>query len=551
MRVSFRPEQPYFRGVPSVDRLLDVTQLEPGTVLLGKYRMVKTIGIGGMGVVIAADHLTLQTRVAVKFLLPKLLSNEALTQRFVREARTALRINSEHIARVMDVDTVPDGPPFMVMEYLEGKDLGELVHRRHRFSVEEAIDYVAQAAEALAQAHHLGIVHRDIKPANLFLVERADQPSLVKVLDFGISKTMDDGDTGNPLALTKTTTVLGSGLYMSPEQMRSAKSVDHRTDIYALGICLYELLAHTQPYTAESFAELAVRVSTEPPDPLRRHRPDVPEELASAIARAYSRAPEDRYQSVAELMAALAPFAAPTTLPLIQAVAKAGSAMQRTSPSLPPGPGLPRSVPPPPATTAPGSSKVAVAPTAQITADPRAPSQSSAERPVTTAAGPSDGPAAVPAAAEPLAGAPALVPTLTTSAAGAVSSRPQERSARRSSAPWIALAAVAAVGAASWLLWPRPATREHSPIPAAPEIASAPLTEPTASERASLSPSAAEPASPPDTGAVASSLAPAPSATAASGAAHHHEPRKAPKEPQQPCFKKDPASGLRVMVPCP
>ncbi|MBW2526705.1 MAG: protein kinase, partial [Deltaproteobacteria bacterium] len=316
---------------------VDVTNLEPGTVLLNKYRVVETLGIGGMGVVVAADHLMLATRVALKFLLPKLLSNEQVAERFMREARAAIRIDSSHVCKVIDVDTLPDGPPFMVMEYLQGEDLAFLVDSGRRFAIEEAIDLIVQAAEALAQAHKVGIVHRDVKPANLFLVERGEEPAVVKVLDFGISKVMDDGDFAEQAALTKTTAVLGSGLYMSPEQMRSAKNVDRRTDVYALGVCLFELLTHTLPYTADSFAELCVKVSTEPPEPLRKYRPDVSEELAQVIAKAYTAKPDDRYQSIAEFAEALAPYSMPTSQATIDHIAIIGD--RPTSPSM--------SVPPP------------------------------------------------------------------------------------------------------------------------------------------------------------------------------------------------------------
>ncbi|HHH11241.1 MAG TPA: serine/threonine protein kinase, partial [Sorangium sp.] len=218
---------------------------------------------------------------------------------------------SEHVARVFDVGTFQgeglpsQGVPFMVMEFLTGQDLGQWVKQGKRFSASAAIGFVMQASEALAQAHKLGIVHRDIKPANLFLVER-EAGTMVKVLDFGISKLTAGPDD---LGLTKTTTVLGSGLYMSPEQMRSAKSVDHRTDVYSLGVCLYELLTGTQPYTASNFPELCVKVATEPPTPLRQYRPDISAELADAIAKAYNTDIDARYQTVQEMATALAPFA--------------------------------------------------------------------------------------------------------------------------------------------------------------------------------------------------------------------------------------------------
>jgi serine/threonine-protein kinase len=306
-----------------VDKPLDLENLEPGTVLLEKYRVVDTIGIGGMGVVVAADHLQLHSRVAIKFLLPSLVRNEAVNKRFILEARAATKIKSRHVAKVVDVGTMKaeglpkQGVPFMVMEYLHGRDLSEWVQAGRRFGVEEAAGFVIQAAEALAHAHRVGIIHRDVKTANLFLheAEEADGEGMVKVLDFGISKLVDDPAE---LGLTKTTTVLGSGLYMSPEQMRSAKNVDHRTDIYALGVCLYEILTGTQPFTAETFSELCVKVNIEAPTPIREHRPELPEDFAAVAAKSYARDPNERYQTMAELAAALAPFADDKARPTVE-----------------------------------------------------------------------------------------------------------------------------------------------------------------------------------------------------------------------------------------
>ena len=303
-----------------VGEALDVTNLAPGKVLLDKYRVVRTLGVGGMGVVVACDHLRLGSRVAIKFLLPNLVNNDMVVKRFMQEARAATRIKSEHVARVIDVgridgDDVPEGGiPYMVMEHLEGKDLSDWIEIGKKFPVDEAIEYTLQACEALAQAHKEGIVHRDIKPANLFLAV-SDERKVVKVLDFGISKLMDEQPS--ELSMTKTTTVLGSGLYMSPEQMRSAKNVDFRTDIYSLGVCLFELLTGTQPHTAESFSELCVKVNIDPPTPLRDYRPDISAQLAAVIAKAYAKSADDRYQTVQDLAAALAPFAQASAQPTI------------------------------------------------------------------------------------------------------------------------------------------------------------------------------------------------------------------------------------------
>ena len=319
---------------------LDVTALVPGTVLLGKYRVIGNIGLGGMGVVVAAEHLSLHTKVAVKFMLPQLVQHESVVRRFVNEARAASRIQSEHVARVLDVGSMtgeglPEGGvPYMVMEFLHGRDLSLHVRSGKRFSVVEAIDIVAQASKALAEAHKEGIIHRDIKPANLFLAEYEGR-TVVKVLDFGISKILDEEP--QEMNLTKTTTVLGSGLYMSPEQMRSAKNVDFRTDVYSLGVCLFELLTGTQPFTADSFSELVVKVNIDPPTPLRQYRPDISEAFALALEKAYARRPDDRYQSIQELVRAFEVFADASSAAAIRTVQGIAVAEARAS-ALPPQP---------------------------------------------------------------------------------------------------------------------------------------------------------------------------------------------------------------------
>ena len=323
---------------------LDLAKLPPGTVLMDKFRVEGTLGVGGMGVVLAAQHLGLGHRVALKVLLPALAGNASVVKRFTLEAKAATRIHSRHVARVLDVGILtaprlpPRGVPYMVMEYLEGKDLAAYVRMGKRFAVDEALGFVLQAAEALAQAHRQGVIHRDIKPANLFVDERGGRRTL-KVLDFGISKILDEEP--EEMQLTKTTTVLGSGLYMSPEQMRSSRGVDFRTDIYSLGVCLYELLTGTQPYTAASFSELVVKVNVEPPTPIRKYRPDIPEDLADTIAKAYARDPDERYHSVQAMVAALEPFVEGQSVEVsheIQAISR--------HPSMPPPPPTPAADPP-------------------------------------------------------------------------------------------------------------------------------------------------------------------------------------------------------------
>jgi serine/threonine-protein kinase len=286
---------------------LQVAGVREGDVLAGKYRIDKILGAGGMGVVVAAHHIQLDERVALKFLLPESLGNQDVIARFIREARAAVKIKSEHVARVSDVGTLPNGAPYIVMEYLEGGDLADWLRLRGALPIEQAIDFVLQACLAVAEAHRLGIVHRDLKPANLFCVRGADGEAVIKVLDFGISK-IGEGAPGGALSMTATSAVMGSPLYMSPEQMRSSKDVDARTDIWALGVIVYQLLTAQTPFEGDSIADLAIRVATEPPGSLRSLRPDAPAELEAVIERCLRKDRNQRYADVAELTMALAPF---------------------------------------------------------------------------------------------------------------------------------------------------------------------------------------------------------------------------------------------------
>jgi serine/threonine-protein kinase len=292
--------------------------IEPGTMLAGKYRVERILGQGGMGIVVEARHLALDERVALKFLLPEYATHPEASARFQREARAAAKIKSEHVARVSDVGTFEGNVPYMVMEYLDGQDLRSVLEQAGVLPMTEAVDYLIQACEAIAEAHSYGIVHRDLKPANLFLSKRANGTPQVKVLDFGISK-MATGGIDN---LTKTTAAMGSALYMSPEQMQATRGVDHRTDIYALGISLYELLAGKQPFVADTLPQLCAEVFTGQPTAIRTLRPDLPEAFALVLEKAYARDRAQRYQSVGEFVIALSPFALPRTATVIESVAR-------------------------------------------------------------------------------------------------------------------------------------------------------------------------------------------------------------------------------------
>ncbi len=289
-------------------------EVKPGDILAGKYQIERVLGRGGMGVVVAALHLQLGERIALKFLLPEALQNAEAVARFAREARAAVRIKSEHVARVADVGTLDNGSPYMVMEYLEGLDLSAWLQQRGALPAEQAIEFVLQACEAIAEAHVLGIVHRDLKPANLFVVERADGSLALKVLDFGISKA-----EGASAGLTKTSATMGSPLYMSPEQVRSPRDVDQRSDIWALGVVLYELVAARAPFDGETFAELVYKIVTAPPAPLAC--PSAPPALEAVILKCLEKEAAQRYRSVGELAIALSPIAPRGARPSVKRIA--------------------------------------------------------------------------------------------------------------------------------------------------------------------------------------------------------------------------------------
>jgi serine/threonine-protein kinase len=276
-----------------------------GDVVAGKYEVVGLLGSGGMGYVISARHAELGEMVALKFLRPEALAHAELVERFSREARAAAKIRSEHIANVFDVGTLPDGTPFIVMEYLAGKDLADYLHQEGALPIDVAVEYIMQACEALAAAHAHGIVHRDIKPENLFLTQQAQGMSMIKVLDFGISKiALPRGKRD----LVRTQMALGSPVYMSPEQIRRSDQVDARSDIWAVGCVLFELLTGVTAFDEPSLLELSAAILEREPVPLQTLRPDASEELEQVVLRCLSKNPDDRFQNVAELAAALYPF---------------------------------------------------------------------------------------------------------------------------------------------------------------------------------------------------------------------------------------------------
>jgi serine/threonine-protein kinase len=290
---------------PDSPKLSPDDPVKPGDVLSNKFRVERVLGIGGMGVVVAATHLQLGQLVALKFMLRAAMQYPDNVARFEREARAAVRLRSDHVAKVTDVGRLDDGAPYMVMEFLEGEDVDRYLRRTGPLPIQTAVDFVLQASEAIAEAHALGIVHRDLKPKNLFLTQRLNGEPLVKVLDFGVSKLVG----AEELSLTQTTQVLGSPSYMSPEQLRASRDVDQRTDIWALGAILYELLTNSVPFPANTLTQLTAMVISEPPRPIETLRHDIPPGLRNAIFRCLEKPVDVRFQSVADFAAALAPFA--------------------------------------------------------------------------------------------------------------------------------------------------------------------------------------------------------------------------------------------------
>ncbi len=303
-----------------------MTPVQEGQVLAGKYRIERILGVGGMGVVVSALHIQLDERVALKFLLPEALANAEAVARFAREARAAVKIKSMHVARVSDVGTLETGAPYMVMEFLQGQDLSAVIRDRGALPYADAVDLVLQACEALSEAHALGIVHRDLKPANLFLISAADGSPCIKVLDFGISKIISADSSGHDYGMTKTHAIIGSPLYMSPEQMQSSRDVDGRSDIWAIGTILFELLAARPPFLAETMPQLCAAILQGPAPSPRQFRPDLPPGLEAAILRCLEKDRTRRFANVGELAAALAPFGTPNAWRSAEKVSKVLSA---------------------------------------------------------------------------------------------------------------------------------------------------------------------------------------------------------------------------------
>jgi serine/threonine-protein kinase len=293
--------------------------LRPGAILAGKYRIERTLGEGAMGIVFAARHIELHELRAIKLMLPSALGDAEGVERFLREARAAVRLRSRHIARVLDIGRTEDGAPFIVMEHLEGSDFRAVLAGAGVLPVIEAVRYVAQACEGLAEAHAVGIVHRDLKPANLFLTREPNGEPCIKVLDFGIAKV--GAAAGAPaLEMTKTSEIIGTPMFMSPEQMRSTRDVDARTDVWALGVILFRALTGQAPFAGTTITQLCAAVVADPAPPPSSLRGDLPFGLEAVILRCLEKDPGRRYAHAGELGAALAPFTGAVVAPHLPAV---------------------------------------------------------------------------------------------------------------------------------------------------------------------------------------------------------------------------------------
>ncbi|WP_437574128.1 protein kinase domain-containing protein [Sorangium sp. So ce887] len=286
-----------------------------GEVIADRYRVERLLGIGGMGAVVAARHLSLGELVAIKFMRAEHCGNAALLRRFQREARGMFRLKTEHVPRIHDLGALAPRPgialpvPYIVMEHLSGNDLRSIVERRGRLPVDEAAEYVRQACVALMEAHALGMVHRDLKPANLFLTYRTDGTPLIKVLDFGVAKFTCARPEEDGLEMTTARSVMGSRRYMAPEQMLTPKDVDLRADLWALGVVLYQLVSGALPFGAETLEQLVLVVSEQAPRPLRNVCADLPEGFEEIVMGCLEKNRARRPASARELAAALAPFA--------------------------------------------------------------------------------------------------------------------------------------------------------------------------------------------------------------------------------------------------
>jgi hypothetical protein len=311
----------------------DAARFEPavGMVVAEKYRVERVLGEGGMGIVVAATHLGLEQPVAIKFLHADAMRDKDSVERFLREAKVAAMIRCDHVARVHDVGSLDGGVPYIVMEHLEGSDLGDLIALEGPLPIDEACEVVLQACAALAEVHAAGIVHRDLKPSNLFVTRRADGSPDVKLLDFGISKIAAPVSGTEDPALTATATIMGSPSYMSPEQLKSTKEVDARTDLWSLGAVLYEAVTGKPAFRGENVPQVCAMIASEDAALPSTLRPGLPPELEQAIVGCLAKKADERITLVAlaRTLAKIAPERASGLLGRIEATAAPADAKGR------------------------------------------------------------------------------------------------------------------------------------------------------------------------------------------------------------------------------
>jgi serine/threonine-protein kinase len=298
---KFRAQTPHSESEETGEEAVDTLV---GTVLEQKYEITRKIGQGGMGAVYEATHKLIGKRVAVKILLDKYAQKDQIVARLQQEARLASSIGHANIIDITDIGQTVDGRMFVVMEFLEGESLGALISRTGRLEQTRALRIAKQIASALGAAHKKGIVHRDVKPENVFLLTRNDQ-DYVKVVDFGISKSLRPEDGTDSPRLTQTGMVLGTPLYMSPEQARGDDELDHRIDIYALGVILYEMVTGEVPFRGSNYLNILSQVLADEPPPPREHDPNISPDLEAVILKALEKDRSHRYQSMQELAADL------------------------------------------------------------------------------------------------------------------------------------------------------------------------------------------------------------------------------------------------------
>src|SRR5882724_1403343 len=294
-----------------------------GEVLAGKYRVERIPGRNGLGVLVQVRHMELGQEVTLKFLVPDACMYPEFVQRFIREARAAVKIQGEHVARVTDVGRLESGAPYMVREFLRGPDLSEVLKVRGPLPMDEACDYIIQAAEAVAEAHVIGIAHRNLRPTTLVVTRRSDGAPLVKVFDFAAAEALHvEPFTQRSVSLVGSSALLASLPYLSPEQVRDPHGVDFRADVYALGAILYELLSGVPPFEAESAPALLAMVAADSPVPLHTYRPDLPDPLEQAVMRCLAKSRELRFSNIAELSLALSPFASAESTSSIERIVR-------------------------------------------------------------------------------------------------------------------------------------------------------------------------------------------------------------------------------------